>query len=214
MDLIHRLSYRYPAAVLEAFLYVEPLEAQTLQHQETMQHWLEKVQQQLKNTAEAGLFFELVLSNDLEHKAYMPSVKITTHGVDSHYHFQYDFFSSSDYQTIASFGAEISQLLEPGAFVQREDKELRVGTFKEAMAWLMSEAKKGQQIQRYKGLGEMNPDQLWETTMDPNVRRMMVVTIEDVVAADQIFTTLMGDNVESRRAFIETNALLVGNLDI
>ncbi len=214
MDLIHRLSYRYPAAVLEALLYVERLETQQLHEKAVMEPWLESVQKQLKNTAEAGLFFQLSLSEDLEHKAYMPSVKITTHGVDSHYHFQYDFFSSSDYQSIASFGADIRQLLEPGAFVQREDKELRVGTFKEALAWLMNEAKKGQQIQRYKGLGEMNPDQLWETTMDPNVRRMMVVTIEDVVAADQIFTTLMGDNVESRRAFIETNALLVGNLDI
>ncbi len=214
MDLIHRLSYRYPAAVLEALLYVERLEPERLHDKGIMSHWLESVQLQLKNTAEAGLFFELFLSEDLEHKAYMPSVKITTHGVDSHYHFQYDFFSSSDYHTLAIFGAEIRQLLEQGSFVQREDKELRVGTFKEALAWLMDEAKKGQQIQRYKGLGEMNPDQLWETTMDPNVRRMMVVTIEDVVAADQIFTTLMGDNVESRRQFIETNALLVGNLDI
>jgi DNA gyrase subunit B len=214
MDLIHRLSYRYPAAVLEALLYVERLEPERLHDKAIMAHWLESLQLQLKNTAEAGLFFELSLVEDLEHKAYMPSVRITTHGVDSYYHFQYDFFSSSDYHTLAIFGSEIRQLLEQGSFVQREDKELRVGTFKEALAWLMDEAKKGQQIQRYKGLGEMNPDQLWETTMDPNVRRMMVVTIEDVVAADQIFTTLMGDNVESRRVFIETNALLVGNLDI
>ncbi len=214
MDLIHRLSYRYPAAVLEALLYVERLEPERLHDKAIMAHWLESIQLQLKNTAEAGLFFELSLLEDLEHKAYMPSVRITTHGVDSYYHFQYDFFSSSDYHTLAIFGAEIRQLLEQGSFVQREDKELRVGTFKEALVWLMDEAKKGQQIQRYKGLGEMNPDQLWETTMDPNVRRMMVVTIEDVVAADQIFTTLMGDNVESRRVFIETNALLVGNLDI
>ena len=214
MDLIHRLSYRYPAAVLEALLYVEHLASDSLHDKSKMNHWLQSVQQQLKNTAEAGLFFDLFLSEDIEHKAYMPSVKITTHGVDSHYHFQYDFFSSPDYQSIASFGADIRQLLESGAFVQRADKEMKVGTFKEALAWLMGEAKKGQQIQRYKGLGEMNPDQLWETTMDPAVRRMMVVTIEDVVAADQIFTTLMGDNVESRRQFIETNALLVGNLDI
>ena len=214
MDLIQRLSYRYPPVVLEALLYSDPLQAGALHDRALMEGWLQALGQYLEQHQGQGLFFDLSLSEDLERKAYVPSVRMTTHGVDNHYHFHYDFFSSTDYQNMSHFSLEMQHLLEPGARVQRGERAFHVGTFKEALFWLMEEAKKGQQIQRYKGLGEMNPDQLWETTMDPSIRRMLTVTIEDGVAADQIFTTLMGDNVESRRAFIEANALSVGNLDI
>ena len=124
------------------------------------------------------------------------------------------FFRSPEYQRIAQIGVELKDLLEPGAYVTRGKERREVDSFAEAIDWLMDQAKQGQTIQRYKGLGEMNPDQLWETTVNPQTRRLMQVKIEDAIAADEIFTTLMGDQVEPRREFIEHNALAAANIDV
>jgi len=131
------------------------------------------------------------------------------HGLSSAKHIPREFFDSAEYLRIAELAQTLSDLMGPGAYIQRGEDRQEVASFKVAKTWLFEQAKKGQSIQRYKGLGEMNADQLWDTTINPETRRLLQVRIEDAVAADDIFTTLMGDAVEPRREFIEKNALNV-----
>ena len=125
-----------------------------------------------------------------------------------------DFLHSGDYAQIRQTAQVLDGLMGPTAYIKRGEQKQSVSDFKQALDWLLQEVKKGIGTQRYKGLGEMNPAQLWETTMDPKSRRLLRAQIEDSIAADEIFTTLMGDVVEPRRAFIENNALGVRNLDV
>ena len=157
---------------------------------------------------------EVIVAFDQESGTYRLEVNKYVHGnlqccvVDA------SFLNGGDYRQISRVSVMLNGLLGQGAEIKRGEKTQSVSTFKEALDWLLGEAKHNLNIQRYKGLGEMNPSQLWETTMDPKVRRLLKVQIDDAIAADEIFTTLMGDNVEPRRAFIEKNALGVNNLDI
>ena len=134
------------------------------------------------------------------------------HGVDSERVIGSEFFRSTEYRELVRLSGHIDGALS-GARVVLGEKSSEVSSFRDAMSWLLADARRGVSIQRYKGLGEMNPDQLWETTMDPETRRLLQVRIEDAVAADGLFSTLMGDQVEPRREFIEENALSVANLD-
>ena len=143
-------------------------------------------------------------------------IKLTRdqHGLSHSWYFDGDFFNSSDYRLLADHSDHVHGLLEDGAVIRRGNESKSVRRFEDVMQWLESEARKGLTIQRYKGLGEMNPEQLWETTMNQETRRLLQVRIEDAIAADEVFTTLMGDLVEPRRDFIERHALSVNNIDI
>ena len=151
---------------------------------------------------------------DQKTERYQVRVERTRHGNVRMSTVDTEFVHSGDYAQIRQTAEMLRGLIGAGAYVQRGDKRQPVRDFSEAMKWLLGEVEKATTLQRYKGLGEMNPEQLWETTMDPATRRLLRVQIEDGIAADEIFTKLMGDEVEPRRAFIESNALGVRNLDV
>jgi DNA gyrase subunit B len=213
MAIIHRLGRRYDERVLEQLLYSAPLTAAELDDLGRVDAWMTTLARRLGGAADAPRY-ELLLVHEADQPGWEIQVRRRHHGVDTVRHLQRDFFESAEYRRIAGLGSELADLVGEGAFVMRGDKRQAVASFREAVEWLMAEARKGQAIQRYKGLGEMNPDQLWDTTVNPETRRLMQVRIEDAVAADDIFTTLMGDQVEPRREFIEKNALTVANLDV
>ena len=138
----------------------------------------------------------------------------SNHAPTTEKHLHREFFNSSEYRRISELSRTLAGMFGRGAFVKRGESRQDVGSFREAMQWLLDQARKGQSIQRYKGLGEMNPEQLWDTTINPASRRLVQVKIEDALGADEIFSTLMGDQVEPRREFIERNALAATNLDV
>jgi DNA gyrase subunit B len=214
MAIVRRLSRAYPEAALEQMIYTSRLNADDLKNESRTHEWLAELGAKLTLQEKGGTVCTLSTKYDQERQLYLPQIGVMVHGVEDHYVLNQDFFMSAEYQAIVSLGQVLVGLIEDGAFVKRGERQQSIATFKEALNWLMVESKKGYGIQRYKGLGEMNPEQLWETTMDPQARRMLRVTVEDAIGADQIFTTLMGDQVEPRRAFIETNALNVANLDV
>ena len=212
--LANRLSRVYPVDVLREMIYMPAITVDSLADQQVMQQWVTQLSARVEKLKLSGSTLEFRVLEDKEHNAWLPAVTITAHGVPTNYRWNVDFFASSNYGKITALGSKLQGLIEEGAFIQKGERKREISSFEEALEWLMSESTKRHYIQRYKGLGEMNPEQLWETTMDPDVRRMLKVTIDDAIAADQIFNTLMGDHVEPRREFIESNALNVANLDI
>ena len=213
-DIVNRMSLVYPVELLEALVYISQLEGKLLQNSSDLEPWCAELQKCLEAADSGTHRYKVSVKEDKERKLFIPNVEITAHGVPHYHSLGRDFFASNEYAAMVELGKTVQGLIEEGAYVKRGEREQPVSSFKDALAWLMAESRRGISTQRYKGLGEMNPEQLWDTTMDPENRRMLVVTIEDAIAADQMFTTLMGDHVEPRREFIETNALSVVNLDV
>ena len=211
---IDRMSRVYPKDVMNKLLYCKELTVEQLSDEATVNTWVESLSAQMPVDVRTGFRFDFGVEKDAERNQFLPVVDIMSHGVSTRYRFESAFFTSADYKRIVAMAQTIDELFEEGSFIQRGERREPVTTIEGMKAWLMKEASRGLTIQRYKGLGEMNPEQLWETTMDPDARRMLRVTIDDAVAADQMFTTLMGDEVEPRRNFIQDNALSVANLDV
>jgi DNA gyrase subunit B len=212
--IIRRWSRRYDERVLEQMVYLPELTAAAFDDVQLLSDWCRQLDRRLNALDDATRTFRVALHSGSDGATQRIDVQRTEHGVSATKHIQREFFESAEYRRIAELGRTLADLIGEGAHVTKGDERHEVSSFKEAMHWLLEQAKKGQTIQRYKGLGEMNPEQLWDTTINPESRRLMLVKIEDAVAADDIFTTLMGDQVEPRREFIEKNALAVANLDI
>jgi len=212
--IIRRWSRRYDDRLLEQLVYMPEVSAADFDRPEWLRGWAQDLDQRLNALADGTRTYRVEMRTATDAHAARIIIHKTEHGTPSHKYLPREFFESAEYQRIADLARTLAGLIGEGAFVTRGDERQEVGSFKEAMKWLLDQAKKGQTIQRYKGLGEMNPEQLWETTINPETRRLLQVKIEDAVAADDIFTTLMGDQVEPRREFIEKNALSVTNLDI
>ena len=218
--IIKRWSRRYDARLLEQLIYMPALSADAFGSPETLRNWARHLEHALNapNDSMARYGIEVLASTEAaDGEGGRPArlqVRRTEHGTSHEKALPREFFASAEYGAIAELGKTLAGLIGEGAYVVSGNQRKEVGSFKEAVNWLFDQAKKGQSMQRYKGLGEMNPEQLWETTINPETRRLLQVRIEEAIAADDIFNTLMGDQVEPRREFIEKNALSVANLDI
>jgi DNA gyrase subunit B len=216
MAIVDKLSRLLPKEILEELIYLPTISKAALVDVAAVEAWNKVLGDKLNLLSETSKThrYQVGIYHDTERNLYISELRVTAHGVPTNVRISPEFLESVDYRNLRALGAKLDGLLESGAFVAKGERKQNVTNFKDAIEWIMTESKKGYNIQRYKGLGEMNPSQLWETTMDPSTRRMLKVTIEDAIGADQIFTCLMGDHVEPRREFIETNALYVSNLDI
>jgi DNA gyrase subunit B len=213
-EAIARNAYRFDSAVLRAMLELPPPGLALLADPDRSEAWLDELRKRLGRVGLGQAQYALsLLIGDEAHPAAL-LIERRQHGLVVTQALPMGLFEAGELRPISDIARSLSGLLQEGASIVRGNRSQPISSFTEAQAWLLEEAKKGRTIQRFKGLGEMNPEQLWETTVNPETRRLLRVRIEDAVAADQIFSTLMGDVVEPRRGFIEDNALRVSNLDV
>jgi len=211
--IVKRWARRYDERLLEQLIYMPEVTSAQFDRLDWMQGWVRDLAQHLNTLSDSPRSYRVDIRQVDGHPARV-LVSKTEHGSITEKALPKEFFESAEYRRIVELGKTLAGMIGEGAYVTRGEAKVEVGSFKQAMTWLLDQARKGQTIQRYKGLGEMNPDQLRETTLNPETRRLMQVRIEDILASDEIFTTLMGDQVEPRREFIEKNALAVANLDV
>ena len=220
-NIITRLAPRYDEVVLRVISTLAEVTAEDAENLDTLEAWTERLSAALPKSSgdraednNVGSYTAELDRGDDSGEGVRIVITRVQHGVATTRYLPREIFGTSEYKHIMALAAKLNGLLSDDAVVKRGEKEAPVASFAEVVDWLMSEARRGQTIQRYKGLGEMNPDQLWDTTVNPETRRLLQVKIDDAVKADEIFTTLMGDQVEPRREFIEKYALTVANLDI
>tara|TARA_R110002096_G_scaffold37793_1_gene104758 strand:+ start:7160 stop:9577 length:2418 start_codon:yes stop_codon:yes gene_type:complete len=218
MAIVQRLAQAHDDEVLKAMVKipVRPLaninEPDIDYSKEELQEWINRILDLLNSNQPPGKRYSAEIEWNEEIKRVV--VQKFVHGLSNDDIYSKEFFETSEFKILQTVALNTNALIETGAYIKRGDRTLEVTQFSDVMSWLLEEAKRGQAISRYKGLGEMNPEQLWETTMDPDSRLLVQVNIEDAVAADEIFSTLMGDQVEPRREFIEKNALSATNIDV
>jgi DNA gyrase subunit B len=214
LDQIARLAQRCDTAVLAAMLDLPPPVPDAWADSVTVQTWITKLSNKINAQGLGKPVYKLRLREaTAEHPAALV-IEREHHGLSHTQILPAAFFGSAEFRPVGDVARQLDGLVQAGAEIRRDSATAPVVAFAQVDTWLLEQAKKGRTIQRFKGLGEMNPDQLWETTVNPETRRLLQVSIEDAVAADQIFSTLMGDVVEPRRNFIEQNALRVSNLDV
>jgi len=220
-NIIARLSSRYDEIVLRTISGLGEVRNSDTSDLDALDEWTKQLSAALpKSTGDraednnVGSYSAELDRGNEDGEGVRIAITRVQHGIGATRYMPREFFDTNEYRHIMALAAKINDLLSEGSTIRRGDKEAPIETFAAAVDWLMGEARRGQSIQRYKGLGEMNPDQLWDTTVNPETRRLMQVKIDDAVKADEIFTTLMGDQVEPRREFIEKNALTVENLDV
>jgi DNA gyrase subunit B len=220
-SIIERIASRYDETVLRAISALPEIDSELFENLDGMEKWAEQLSTRLPKTngdrpsnGNGAYYTAAFERGDKDGEGVRIAVQKVQHGIGATRYIPREFFDTNEYRHIMEVAGKLKELIGEGAYIERGDRRAGIKSFDEAVDWLMIEARRGQSIQRYKGLGEMNPEQLWETTVNPETRRLMQVKIEDAVKADEIFTTLMGDQVEPRREFIEENALTVSNLDV
>ncbi|WP_291370412.1 toprim domain-containing protein, partial [Acinetobacter sp. UBA5934] len=214
---LNRLTLRYPASLLDGLLGLDAFKLDHSHDEDYVKQWSEQLRAAIE-AYQPSLRPEITLELfEKEHADgskvahYWPRVTVYVHNLPHHYLLDAGLLASSEYKRLLQNSKSWFTLLEDGAYLQKGDRKINVATFHQVWQHILSDSRRGMMIQRYKGLGEMNAEQLWETTMDPENRNMLQVTIDDAIEADRMFSCLMGDDVEPRRAFIEENAL---NADI